>query len=433
MSSELNISTLGVLNLWNDSADDDSPWRPRPQSGEVDPVLSTADDRPSPSQDSLPALADPAADFADVELCKRRRDVEEKHRRVNAYLDESGFDGVFLSRAESLAWFTAGGDLARCLSSEIGAVSLFVGRNCRAVLADNVQSARVFEEELAGLGFVLKERPWHEDSSRMITQLTQNKKVASDDRREGLHYDPARLRALRWPMTLLERQWLRELGRTLTLTVEATCRNFHSGETEADVAGHLAHRLIREGVVPVDLRVAGDDRMARFRQPSFKAAPIERRASISATGRRHGLCASVTRTVSFGKVDPAFRADHSLAAMVDATCIFFSRPGVSVTDVFQRGRRIYEKFEHADEWMLAYQGHQIGYSPREALFHPQSTALLPADSALCWSPSVGAARSEDTIVIDARGFEVVTDAQHWPKLEVIVKGYTIPRPGILER
>ena len=109
--------------------------------------------------------------------------------------------------------------------------------------------------------------------------------------------------ALRQRLTGLERQRLRELGRTLTLAVEATCRNFDRGEREADVAGHLAHRLLREGVVPVDLRVASDDRLARYRQPTFKAAPILKRATIAITGRRFGLCASVTRTVSFGPVD----------------------------------------------------------------------------------------------------------------------------------
>jgi hypothetical protein len=37
------------------------------------------------------------------------------------------------------------------------------------------------------------------------------------------------------------------------------------------------------------------------------------------------------------------------------------------------------------------------------------------------------------MVTDARGFEIVTEAQRWPKLEVMVKGFVIPRPGILER
>ena len=37
------------------------------------------------------------------------------------------------------------------------------------------------------------------------------------------------------------------------------------------------------------------------------------------------------------------------------------------------------------------------------------------------------------MVVDDRGYEVVTEAQNWPKIEVQVKGYTLPRPAILER
>jgi hypothetical protein len=46
---------------------------------------------------------------------------------------------------------------------------------------------------------------------------------------------------------------------------------------------------------------------------------------------------------------------------------------------------------------------------------------------------VGASRSEDTVVIDSRGYEVVTAAQDWPQLEVAVKGHRMNRPSILER
>src|SRR4029079_10793390 len=104
------------------------------------------------------------------------------------------------------------------------------------------------------------------------------------------------------------------------------CRTSVQGETEADVAGHLAHRLIREGVVPVNLRVAGDDRLARYRQPTFKAAPIRRHATVTVTRPRQGLGASLSRTVAFGPIADEHRSQHHLAAMVDATCIFFSRP-----------------------------------------------------------------------------------------------------------
>jgi Xaa-Pro aminopeptidase len=402
-------------------------------SAGFDRVLQTAGDRPE--QVTLPPLPDPTADHGDAELARRRQDVEEKQARISALLDATGCDAVVLGRADSLAWFTSGGDLGQGLGSEAGAVLLYINRHSRAVVADNVQSARVFEEEVAGLGFQLKERPWFDDPTRIIAELGHNKRVLSDlgpamapgSREE----DP--FRALRRPLTGLERQRLRELGRTLALAVEATCRNFVQGETEADVAGHLAHRLLREGVVPVELRVAGDDRPVRYRQPCFKAAPIRRRATISVTGRRFGLCAALSRSVSFGPAGPDFHKCHGLAAMVDSSCIYFSRPGEKVGEVFRRARRIFEKFERPHEWTLDYLGHTIGYAPREILILPDGSHDLEAGTAVSWCPSVGPARSQDTVVIDARGYEVVTEVQDWPKLEVTVKGYLMMRPGVLER
>ncbi len=424
MSSELELTALGAPTFDPDSL-------PPMAAVAADRVLETAGDRPD--ADSLPPLADPLADHADVALIARRKDVDEKHRRVIGMLKANGYDGVLLGRADSVAWLTCGGDLSSDLASEGASALIYVNKTTRAVITDNVQSPRIFEEELAGLGFTLKERPWHEDSRRVLAELCHGKRIAADLGCPSLAFEADRIRALRRPLTSLERQRLRELGRSLTLAVEATARNFLPGETEADVAGHLAHRLLREGIVPVDLRVAGDGRLARYRQPTFKSFQIQQVATITATGRRHGMCASVSRTVSFGKVDPEHRAAHSVAAMVDATFIFFSRPGRTVAEVYQRARRIYQKFRFPHEWTLDYQGNLIGYAPREEPLLPESGMPLPNHTAISWSPSVGPARSSDTVAIDGRGFEVVTEAQNWPKLDVQVKGFNIPRPGILER
>jgi Xaa-Pro dipeptidase len=37
------------------------------------------------------------------------------------------------------------------------------------------------------------------------------------------------------------------------------------------------------------------------------------------------------------------------------------------------------------------------------------------------------------MVIDGRGFELVTAAQNWPQIDVSVKGFAIQRPAVLER
>ena len=147
-------------------------------TGEFDRVLHTAADRPH--TDTLPALRDPAADHGDEDLKRRRDDVEEKHERIRQFLDASGHDAVVLGLADSVAWFTSGGDLGQCLGSEQSSILLFINRTSRAVIADNVQSCRVFEEELAGLGFQLKERPWYDDPYQVVAELCHNKRVATD-------------------------------------------------------------------------------------------------------------------------------------------------------------------------------------------------------------------------------------------------------------
>ncbi|WP_152053353.1 M24 family metallopeptidase [Tautonia marina] len=426
MSTEIRVGDV-YFNLGDDDGN--------PSSGEIATerrVLETAEDHPH--TETLPVLADPAADHLDPDLMQRRADVDEKHQRVVEFLERHGYDAAVLGRAESVSWFTAGGELRRHLaSSERASALVFVTRQSRAILTDNVQSPRIFEEEVAGLGFHLKERPWHEPVEANVAALSRSKKVVTDTHGLNLAVDQDGLGALRLTLTKLERQRLRELGRTMTLCVEATCRNFHPRETEADLAGHLAHRMLREGVTPVDLCVAGDDRARRYRQPTFKSVPIERMATITAIGRRHGLCAAVTRIVSFGPVPKAVQEALAVAAMVDATAIYFSRPGQTVADVFRRVRRIYEKFGHPHEWTLATQGAIIGYRPVERPLLPETSFPFTSHLPVRWTPSVGPARSEDTIVVDERGFEVVTEAQRWPKLEVMVKGFPLPRPGILER
>ena len=147
-------------------------------TGEFDRVLHTAADRPH--TDTLPAFRDPAADHGDEDLRRRRADVDEKHERIRRFLDASGHDAVVLGLAESVAWFTSGGDLGQFLASEQSSIMLFINRTSRAVIADNVQSCRVFEEELAGLGFQLKERPWYDDPYQVVAELCHNKRVATD-------------------------------------------------------------------------------------------------------------------------------------------------------------------------------------------------------------------------------------------------------------
>jgi len=361
----------------------------------------------------------------------RSEDVAIKQLRVAEFLEDEGYDAVLLSRQDSFAWFTAGGDNGTGTSSDIGQVSLFVTRDQRCVLATNSESARTFEEEVAGLGFQLKECRWDEPRDRLIEDICRGRKVASDTGVCGTANELEKLRRLRINLTELERQRYRELGRAVVHAVEATCRNARPGETEHEVAGELAHRLIRHGISPVTMYVAGEERAGQFRLAPHKAQPIRKHLTISVAGRRHGLCASATRTVMFGSPDKSFVDQHYIASMVDATCIFFSLPGEQGSEVLRRARRIYEKTGVPHEWVNTPQGGITGYSPCEILLVPSSQFRFRSGMAVAWTPSVGAARCGDTVLLHDNGFEIITPTQQWPTLVISVKGYEVERPGML--
>ena len=181
----------------------------------------------------------------------------------------------------------------------------------------------------------------------------------------------------------------------------------------------LALRLVREGVVPgrppdspatTAWSVTFNPRSRPPRSRSGRRSP-----SPAATSP---LCINgLTCTVSFGTPERrSSAARYALAAMVDATCIYFSRAGEPVSEIFRRARRIYEKFKNPHEWTLDYQGFVIGYAAREVLLMPESRMVLGAGTAVCWSPSAERSRRSSGPSGRRRrgGFELVTGGQNWP-------------------
>ena len=375
--------------------------------------------------------ASPAEPHDDPAASPRIEDVAIKQQRIAEFLEDEGYEAVLLGRQDSFAWFTAGGDSGAGAASEVGQVSLFVTRDQRCVLAMNTESGRIFEEEVAGLGFQLKECRWDEPRDRLFEDICRGRKVASDSGVCGTVNELDKLRRLRINLTELERQRYRELGRAVSHAVEATCRNARPGETEHELAGELSHRLIRHGISPITMYVAGEERAGQFRLAPHKAQPIRRRVTISVAASRYGLCASATRSVCFGESDREFFDRHHICSMIDATYIFFSRPGEQGSEVVRRAKRIYEKTGFAHEWVHAPQGGVTGYSPIEVMLVPSSQLRFRPGMALAWSPSVAAARCGDTVLLHENGFEILTPTQQWPSVIISVKGYEVERPGVL--
>ncbi len=361
----------------------------------------------------------------------RLADVEQKHERVRALLDAVQADALLLQDPANIAWFAAGADLTR-LASESCQTSAFITPEARLFATNAVDSAQLFEREAFGLGFQLKQREWFQPHRELIRDLCRGRKVASDLPCAETKCVSDEIRAVRLPLTSLEVERLRRLCLVATHAVEATAHNLTRGTTEAKVAGEVSHRLVKRTVTAARIQVCADGRNDRYRHWTFGDDRIESYATISCVARRWGLNVAVSRTACVGEVPDEIWQAHQKAVLMLATGMFFSRQGTTLDEVWQKVRRIYEKFGLASEWQKADQADVVGYSLCEQQLLPGSTYELSAPSAMFWHPSVGPALTGDTVLVGPAGIERLTTSDTWPELSVFVKGQEVLCPGLLK-
>jgi len=365
-------------------------------------------------------------------------DVEQKHRLVTEFLASGQLDALLIQEPGNFAWFTTGGNCAHAGSSE-PAAALFLTPQARVVVCGNADSGQLFDRELPGLGFQLKERPWYEDRHVLIADLVRGRRTGSDMPFEQAEDRAAQIAAMRLPLSEHECGRLRQLGRLVIHAVEATARNCDLFQTEAEIAGELCHRLIRHGVSPERIQVWADGSGRRYRYWSYGDACVEHTCVLSAVGRQNGLYVGASRTVCFERPSQEFVAHYQRALLVQATGMFFSKVNWALADTWSRVERIYDKFGVSEEWRLADQADVTGYAICEAPVVPDSSFRLDAAMPVFWHPTVGPCRVGDTILVGSprtrsqRGFEILTPVDNWPTVRVDVKGVPIVCPGILRR
>jgi Xaa-Pro dipeptidase len=372
-----------------------------------------------------------SAEFQTVDS-DRLADIQHKQAAVKRLLEARQLDAILLQRPLNFGWFTSGGDCCRGGSCDASA-ALFITPEARVVVTTNAESAQLFDRELQGLGFQLKERPWHEPRTALMDDLCRGRKVASDARFNGTPDISEALKPLRMPLTSIECRKLREMGPSLAHAIEATCRNCEPGQSECDIAGEVAHRMIRHQIYPERIQVCADGRAATYPHWTFGVEPVQRSVAITAIGRRAGLCLGVSRTVSFGNPPQELQNDHHKAILIQASGMFFTQANFAMFEIWNRVARIYEKFKCDDSWERTEQAEVIGYELAEYPLVPRSEFQIAPRMPVYWHPAVGAAISGDSILVGDGQFEVLTPAEGWPKVKVVVKGTTIYRPDILVR
>ncbi len=366
----------------------------------------------------------------------RRADIEAKQGRVADLLREVGCDGLLLLQPENFTWLTSGAtDRGASLGPDSAPV-VYCTAEGRWLLCSNSDSQRFFDEELDGLGFQLKEWPWHWGREQLLADLCVNRKIACD---RPLPEVPAavavadRLRALRRRLSPYEQACMLALGQLVAHALEATCRTLAKGETEREIAGQLSHRLLHRGALPVYLGACADGRSRSYRRHGFTPTPVERYVVVSAAARKYGLTASASRTVCFGELSEDLRNDQNAVCRVSASYLASTWPDAVPREVLLAGRRIYVISGYEHEWTQAPQGHVTGRLTVEVPFTPRTEELLQSGWAVTWSASAGAALSCDTFLVTDRGPKLLTPTEVWPLKRIRIQGSECVRPDVLQR
>lgn len=357
-----------------------------------------------------------------------------KMDRIRGLLEVHELDALLLKKASSFAWATCGAASFINTASTYGEASLLITKGDQYLITNNIEAPRLEEEErLASLGWKIMAEPWYEPG-KAIDRLAKGLYLGSDNGFPGstdLSGEVARLRSHLLPD---EGERFRLLGRLTAETMKTAIDSIRPGMTEMEIAGHLAGEAERLGAQPIVILVATDERTNRFRHPLPTKKVMEQYAMLVLCTRASGLVCSITRLIHFGSLSMELRHKMESVAHVDAALIHATTAGRPVKEVFRTGQQAYALAGYSEEWRLHHQGGVAGYEPREFIATPDSEETVKLGQAFAWNPSITGTKSEDTILVEEAGFQVLTEIPDWPMIDVFLSAANRPiaRPAILE-
>jgi len=224
----------------------------------------------------------------------------------------------------------------------------------------------------------------------------------------------AELRAARASLLPAETGRFEALGADVASALTAVAATADSTVSERELAARVGEALLRRGIDPLVVLVAGEGRLAH-RHPLPTSSPLGPRAMIVVCGRRHGLIANATRWVS-GVGEPE---GQGRILAVEAAYLRASVPGARLNDVLAAGAAAYAANGFAaDEWRRHHQGGAAGYAGRDPRATEATGDVLHLGQAMAWNPSGPGVKVEDTVLIGEAGVRVLTADPAWPTVSV---------------
>jgi Xaa-Pro dipeptidase len=328
--------------------------------------------------------------------CRRRLEA------LRAVLDRRGEAGALLRSRVNFAWLTAGGTGHVLQSAETAIVAILVTPDDVVAITQNIEAARLADEELDGLDIEVASVPWWEPGAieaEALRRVGAGTRVARD-----IDLEPD-LVAVRSVLSDFDRNLMEVLGQIARVATEGALAAARPGMDENELVADLLGRLPGTRV-PVVL-AAADERLARYRHPLPGDTPIRHRVMVVLVAERWGLHVALTRIREFEPPDADLARRIEAVGAVQAAMHAATRPGATMGDVVGAGQAAYAAAGYADEWRDHHQGGTIGYQSRERVAVPGDPTVIEPGMAFAWNPSIAGAKAEDTLILDGSGQRVV--------------------------
>ncbi len=360
----------------------------------------------------------------------RRADIDAKQAILAGLIAELDCEAVLLLMPAHVAWFT-GGMNVRGLIADGERPGLYTNGRQRWLLCSNTDTQRLFDEELDGLGFMLKEWQWPSGRATLLGELVVGKKVATDRPFPTMPLVNEMLRPELRPLLPSDVARLRDLGGLVAHALEATARMMERGETEEEVAGALAHRIFHKGAEAHAISITAEGRAKTFRRAGYTPTRIETACNLQVTASRDGLFVSASRTVCFGEPQADFRNEFDAACKVSAIDRLNSHPGGTIAVAVDTASSLLKNTPHEHEWRLSPAGYGTGWFAADQLRKAGHDEKFVAGQAIVWQPRIGAAAVVDTVLVHIEGCEPITPTEQWPFKRITIGDEVFDIPDLL--
>ncbi len=365
-------------------------------------------------------------------MMPRRTDIDAKQDQIARVLEAMDVEAALLLVPSHVSWFTSGMNV-RGLLADSERPGIYTNGRQRWLLCSNVDTHRLFDEELDQLGFQLKEWSWETGRAELLMNVTTGRKVTSDRPFPNMPQISERLRPLLRVLSPFEQDAYRELGKIVAHAVEATARNFSFGQSEEELAGQVGHRLLHRGVEATAISITAENRGERFRRAGYTGSLVHHTCTIQATGQKDGLFATASRSVSLEAPPDDFRIAFEAAVKLAAVFRSTSRVGESMGTAKDSGALLVANTPFEFDWRLSQPGYGAGRFPAEELRRAAQYEPFSLGQAVVLQARTGPCSVVDTVLITDDGPEIITPANGWPFKRVSVLGQPFDIPDLLVR